>query len=139
LLDRPVHELTLELPEPPSLNRMIDLAKQRTRRSRTGGFMKRALPVVYDQAKETYELECLAAVRTAKVRLPVAPWARWTIESVELPAASAARSARAARRPEMDVDLVSSPASSPTTARTSCSQTRIPTQASHGRTEASRS
>jgi hypothetical protein len=73
--------LTLDLPEPPSLNQMIELAKRRTRRSRTGGFMKRSLPVVYDQAKECYELECLAAVRNAGVRLPHAPWRRWEITS----------------------------------------------------------
>lgn len=75
--------LTLSLPECPSLNRMIDLAKQRTRRTRTGGFMKRSLPVVYDQAKEAYELECLAAVRGAGVRLPSVPWQHWELVDVE--------------------------------------------------------
>lgn len=79
--DPQVRELTLELPEPPSLNRMIDLAKQRTRRSRTGGWMKRALPVVYDQEKERYELECLAAIRTAKIPVPPTPWATWSLAS----------------------------------------------------------
>lgn len=72
--------LVLELPEPPALNRMIDLAKQRTRRSRAGGWMKRSLPVVYDQAKERYELACLAAVRQAGVRPPTTPWRRWRLE-----------------------------------------------------------
>lgn len=75
--------ITLELPEPPSLNRMIDLAKERTRRTSSGGWMKRSLPVVYDQAKERYELECLAAIRTARVQLPRAPWARWELVEVE--------------------------------------------------------
>jgi hypothetical protein len=77
------HRLVLNLPEPPSLNVMIDLAKKRTRRSRTGGWMKKSLPVVYDQAKETYELECLAATRSAGVHAPREPWPRWRIEAAE--------------------------------------------------------
>lgn len=75
--------LVLELPEPPSLNVMIDLAKQRTRRSRTGGWMKRSLPVVYDQTKEVYELQCMHATRTAGVFPPREPWASWRIERAE--------------------------------------------------------
>lgn len=74
--------LVLDLPEPPSFNAMIELAKKRTRRSRTGGFMRRALPVVYDQALEAYELEALAALRTQGVRRPPAPWPRWRIVAV---------------------------------------------------------
>jgi hypothetical protein len=75
--------LVLELPEPPSLNAMIDLAKKRTRRSRAGGWMKKTLPVVYDQAKERYELECLQAVRVAGIRPPSPPWPRWRLEAAE--------------------------------------------------------
>jgi hypothetical protein len=77
-----VSALVLHLPEPPALNRMIDLAKRRTRRSRTGGWMKRSLPVVYDQEKEVYEATCLAAVRAARIQLPTAPWPRWAIDAV---------------------------------------------------------
>lgn len=73
--------LTLDLPEPPSLNEMLELAKKRTRRSRTGGFMKRSLPVVYDQALEAYELSCLAAIRTARIAPPTRPWRCWEITS----------------------------------------------------------
>jgi hypothetical protein len=75
--------LRLELPEPPSLNMMLDLAKQRTRRSRTGGWMKKALPVVYDQHLEAYGLEALAALRRQGIRPPAVPWPRWTIVSAE--------------------------------------------------------
>lgn len=78
-----VDRLVLDLPEPPSLNVMIDLAKQRTRRSRTGGWMKRSLPVVYDQRKEEYELACMVATRTAGIFPPREPWSSWKIESVE--------------------------------------------------------
>lgn len=69
----------LVLPDPPSLNQMIALAKKRTRRTRNGGFMKRSLPVVYDQELETYELRCTAATRTAGIRPPPEPWPRWRL------------------------------------------------------------
>ena len=72
----------LVLPEPPSFNAMIELAKKRTRRTRSGGFMKRSLPVVYDQALEAYEVLCTAAIRTAGIRPPVEPWPRWRLASI---------------------------------------------------------
>lgn len=72
--------LTIVLPEPPSFNAMIDLAKRRTRRTRNGGWMKRSLPVVYDQEKEKYELTCLAVVRDQGIRPPEQAWDRWRIE-----------------------------------------------------------
>jgi hypothetical protein len=78
-----VQNLTLTLPEPPSLNKMLDLAKERTRRTRSGGWMKRAIPVVYDQTKDAYDLQCLAAIRGAGVRPPASPWPRWQLEAVE--------------------------------------------------------
>lgn len=73
--------LVLELPLPPSLNEMLTLAKQRTRRSRTGGWMRRALPVVYDQRLEAYELEAMAMLRQQGIAPPVAPWPRWRLVS----------------------------------------------------------
>jgi hypothetical protein len=77
--------LVLELPEPPSLNAMLELAMKRTRRTRTGGWMKRAVPgIVYDQHHEAYDLTALAALRTQGVRPPPAPWPRWRIVSAEL-------------------------------------------------------
>lgn len=76
-------ELVLVLPEPPSLNRMIELAKKRTRRSRDGGWMKRSLPVVYDQELELYSLQCTRTLRLAKISPPERPWARWEIVSAE--------------------------------------------------------
>lgn len=74
-------EIRMELPEPPSFNAMIELAKKRTRRSRSGGWMKKALPVVYDQALEAYETRCRAAVRTAGIRPPSEAWPRWRLRS----------------------------------------------------------
>lgn len=75
--------LTFDLPLPPSLNEMLELAKKRTRRSRTGGWMKRSLPVVYDQHLEAYELEALAALRRQGVAIPESPWPRWQLVSAE--------------------------------------------------------
>lgn len=74
-------ELTLVLPEPPSLNEMLALAKKRTRRSRRGGWMKRSLPVVYDQELEAYGLRAEAAIREQGIRAPVEPWERWQLVS----------------------------------------------------------
>lgn len=73
----------MRLPEPPSLNRMIELAKQRTRRTRDGGWMKRSLPVVYDQELERYELECLAMIREQRIRSPRAPWSLWRLTAAD--------------------------------------------------------
>lgn len=74
--------IVFTLPLPPSLNQMIDLAKKRTRRTRNGGFMKQSMPIVYDQALESYELECLAAIRTAGISPPREPWPRWELISM---------------------------------------------------------
>jgi hypothetical protein len=71
------------MPEPPSLNMMIDMAKERTRRSRSGGWMKQSRPVVYDNNKAAYELQCLAALRGVGIAPPVAPWPRWSLAAVE--------------------------------------------------------
>lgn len=71
--------LVLVLPEPPSLNMMLDLAKQRTRRTGSGGWSKRSLPVVYDHQKSAYELQCLAALRGQGIATPRVPWARWRL------------------------------------------------------------
>lgn len=73
--------LSIDLPLPPSLNEMLELAKQRTRRSRTGGWMKRSLPVVYDQHLERYEIEALAAIRRQGIVIPASPWPRWALVS----------------------------------------------------------
>jgi hypothetical protein len=45
--------------------------------------MRAALPVVYDQQLEIYETECLAAIRTARIAIPDAPWPRWRLDSAE--------------------------------------------------------
>ena len=62
---------------------MIDLAKKRTRRTRDGRWTKRPVPIVYDNAKEAYELACLDAIRAPRVWLPPAPWPRWQIDSID--------------------------------------------------------
>lgn len=74
--------ITCDLPLSPSLNEMIQLAKRRTRRSRTGGFMRRTLPVVYDQHLEAYEDEAVVMLRQQGVRPPAAPWERWALTRV---------------------------------------------------------
>lgn len=72
----------MELPLPPSLNEMLDLAKKRTRKSRTGGWMKRSLPVVYDQELERYETTVVGALHLQGIRAPQAgPWPRWRLVS----------------------------------------------------------
>lgn len=78
----PVDRLELVLPEPPSLNVMLDLAKRRTRRTRDGHWTKRPLPIVYDNAKHDYEVACLAAIRSTRVWLPPEPWPRWRIDAI---------------------------------------------------------
>ncbi|BAH39280.1 hypothetical protein GAU_2238 [Gemmatimonas aurantiaca T-27] len=67
------------LPLPPGFNGMLDLAKKRTRRTRNGGWMKRSLPVVYDQHLERYEIEMLATLHQAGVRPPAIPWDAWAL------------------------------------------------------------
>lgn len=73
--------LTFDLPLPPSLNEMLTLAKRRTRRSRTGGFMRRSLPVVYDQHLEAYEDLAVLELRRQGITPPATPWARWRLVS----------------------------------------------------------
>jgi hypothetical protein len=75
--------LTLHLPEPPSLNAMLALAKRRTRRTRDGGFMRRALPIVYDQHLERYEITAAAALAVAGLVPPATPWPRWSMLQAE--------------------------------------------------------
>lgn len=74
-----MRRITLELPEPPALNRMIDIAKERTRRTKGGGWRQQALPTVYDQKKHVYGVKCTAASREAGVRPPREPWPRWRL------------------------------------------------------------
>lgn len=80
LSETPLERLTFDVPLPPSFNEMIDLAKRRTRRSRTGGWMKRSLPVVYDQHLEAYEDRVALHLRQQGIRPPATPWAAWGLE-----------------------------------------------------------
>jgi hypothetical protein len=77
----PSQRLTLDLPLPPSFNDMIEKAKRRTRRSRTGGWMKRSLPVVYDQHLEAYEDKAIVLLRQQGVQAPNEPWAMWSLSA----------------------------------------------------------
>jgi hypothetical protein len=70
--------MTVTLAEPPSLNKMLDLAKQRVRVG------KRLVPIVYDRAKNAYELQAIAEMRTQGFFAPRVPWRRWRIEAVEM-------------------------------------------------------
>lgn len=75
--------IRLELPEPPSINQMLVLAGKRSRRTRNGGWTKKAVPmIVYDQHHEAYELQCLAAIREQGIRRPPEPWPRWRLASM---------------------------------------------------------
>lgn len=73
--------LTLVLPEPPTFNEMIDLAKKRTKITKHGTWMKQARPIVYDNAKHDYELLCLQAIREARITIPRTPWPTWTLDT----------------------------------------------------------
>lgn len=74
-----MERLTLELPEPPALNRMLDIAKKRTRRTKGGGWRAEARPTVYDEEKEMYATLCDAATRQVGIFPPRYPWRRWRL------------------------------------------------------------
>lgn len=74
--------LSFSFPEPPSMNQMLALAKKRTRKGRDGGWMKRSMPIVYDNARHSYQLDCLRETRAKGVRPPKQPWKYWAIVSV---------------------------------------------------------
>jgi len=65
-------QLKLTLPEPPSLNEMIDMAKERIR----------GRPIVYAVRKADYQTRCTAAVRTARLRVPRKRWKRWRVDAI---------------------------------------------------------
>jgi hypothetical protein len=69
--------LVLTLPEPPSLNEMLDMAKKR---ARVG---KRMLPVVYSGHKQAWEAAALIRLRIKGIVPPRTPWKRWKIEQVD--------------------------------------------------------
>lgn len=71
--------LELSLPLPPSLNEMLDLAKQRTRRTSSGGCMKTSRPMVYDNHLKAYELHAISVLRLAGFTPPSAPFPRWRL------------------------------------------------------------
>lgn len=60
----PSDALIFELPEPPSMNQMIDLAKRRVI------VRGKAIPISYDIARQNYEIECIATLRTQGFRTP---------------------------------------------------------------------
>lgn len=64
--------VTLVLPEPPSLNDMIDLAKKR----------RRGRPIVYSVSKAEYELRCTEAVRKCRNPPPREAWKRWRVDRI---------------------------------------------------------
>ena len=67
----------LTLPEPPTFNAMIEMAKQRTRKWQHT-FLKRPLPVYYLEQQD-YRARVMAALDAAGHRRPATPWARWAI------------------------------------------------------------
>lgn len=67
------HErITLQLPEPPSMNTMIDEAKQRRRAGR------RMVPVYWIE-QQNYKAAARAAIAAQGIRGPLQPWAKWSI------------------------------------------------------------
>ncbi len=64
------------------MNAMLEMAKKRTRRGREGGWMKRAIPIVYDNNRHLYQLECLRRSYADGIKPPPSPWKFWAIESV---------------------------------------------------------
>lgn len=70
--------VTLRLPEPPSLNAMLDMAKKRVYVGR------KLLPVVYSQNKSTYELLARAEMGRQGFHPPREPWSTWAVDSVLL-------------------------------------------------------
>jgi hypothetical protein len=71
--------LTMDLPEPPALNRMLDIAKKRTRRTKGGGWRNEALPTVYDQEKHEYGELCTVVSRQDGIFPPREPWLKWRL------------------------------------------------------------
>lgn len=69
--------LRLTLPEPPSFNAMIDLAKQRTRKTFFGKWLPRAQPIVYNNTALEYKRDASIALNAAGFRPPVVLWKRW--------------------------------------------------------------
>lgn len=64
--------LILQLPEPPSINEMLDMAKERVRRGR------KIVPR-YWLEQQQYKQQAVTALLIARVPRPVEPWARWSI------------------------------------------------------------
>lgn len=65
--------LTFYLPEPPSLNRMLQFAKKRAKRGR------KWLPLYYLKQQE-YRDECAYAIRHMKK--PRRPWSKWAVTAL---------------------------------------------------------
>jgi len=62
------------------MNAMLGMAKKRTKRGRDGGWMRRALPIVYDNARHAYQRECLREAMAQGVKPPREPWEYWHLE-----------------------------------------------------------
>jgi hypothetical protein len=62
------------------MNAMLGMAKKRTKRGRDGGWMKRALPIVYDNARYAYQRECLRESMAQGIKPPKQPWEYWHLE-----------------------------------------------------------
>lgn len=67
--------ITLDLPEPPALNAMLDLAKKRARAG------CKVIPIVYNWEKSAYEMTAAAEARKQAKR-PRPKWRRWRVEAV---------------------------------------------------------
>ncbi len=71
--------IRLTLPEPPSFNAMIDMAKERTRKGYGGKWLKQAAPIVYANNALEYKESARLMLLAAGYRAPATPWPRWSL------------------------------------------------------------
>lgn len=70
--------IIFSLPEPPSMNEMLNLAMKRTRKGSRGGWMQEARAGgVYHFAHRAYAERCTFERRQQKIKLPASPWPVW--------------------------------------------------------------
>ena len=75
--------LTLVLPEPPTVNAMLALARKMTRRGPAGAWMQKPQSR-YWVAQQEYFLACTAAARQQRAPIPAEPWPAWRVVGAEL-------------------------------------------------------
>jgi hypothetical protein len=72
----------ITLPEPPAFNAMIESAKRTTRRTPSGGWLKKAIPLYYIEQRE-YREAAERQLNAAGHVAPAEPWKKWAIVRVD--------------------------------------------------------